>query len=623
MNSNKKVSQKSKNGFIKALLKDVSSFEHMLDHSWFEEDIIRIGAEQEIVIIDKDTYAPKNLGPTILDQQKDLSWLVSELAQFNLEINLSPQIFTGSCISDMREELERCLAQVSVSLSNYNADYLLTGILPTLKKYHLDLKNLTPKERYYQLMNALRGESKTKSFELRLVGIDELLVRHDSPLMEACNTSFQVHLQVAPQDFAAYYNTALALTAPSIAISSNSPLVFGKRLWHETRIALFQQAIDTRKTFDHMRQMSPRVTLGNNWLDNSIIEIFKEDIARFRVLIHEATQEDSALMIEQNKVPKLKALQLHNGTVYRWNRPCYGISDTGKPHIRIENRVFPSGPTVADEMANTSFWLGAMVGMKNQYQDPKNHMSFEDVRDNFGKSARFGIDSKFTWFNDQKINAKDLILQELLPLAREGLNTMLVAQNDIDKYLSIIEERACKHMTGARWILRSYTKLLKDAHNKDEASNKLTEALYNNQSNSNVPVHLWKEPEYHELIGYKSDTMLVSEIMETDLFTSDKNDLAEMVYQLMLWKDFHYIPVEDKRGNLIGLVNQDDIKNRIEEEAHKDVLIKDVMIDEPITIEVDQSVKEAKLLMNFHGVNCLPVVRGKELIGMITEADLI
>ena len=245
-------------------------------------------------------------------------------------------------------------------------------------------------------MSALHGELTGNNFELRLVGIDELLVRHDSPLMEACNTSFQVHLQIAPQDFVRYYNYALALTAPCISLAANSPIVFSKRLWHETRIALFQQAIDTRRTLDHMRQMSPRVTLGTKWMDESVTEIFKEDIARFRTLMIADVAENSMENIRKNQVPKLKCLQLHNSTIYRWNRPCYGISDTGKPHLRIENRVFPSGPTILDEMANTAFWLGAMRGMAERYKDIRDHISFEDIRDNFGKSARYGIDGEFT-----------------------------------------------------------------------------------------------------------------------------------------------------------------------------------------------------------------------------------
>jgi len=298
----------SKNAFVTALLQDVSALEQMLRDDMFESDIIRIGAEQEVVLVDNQTYRPSLLGPKVLEQASHESWLVSELAKFNLELNLEPQV------------------------------YVLTGILPTLHKYHLDIANLTPKQRYKDLMTAISGQLRRTDFELRLVGIDELCVRHDSPLMEACNTSFQVHLQVTAENFQQHYNNALALTAPCISLSANSPIVFGKRLWHETRIALFQQAIDTRRTMDHMRQMSPRVILGDSWLDGDVTQIFKDDIARFKILLHADMNENSLATLAEGGVPKLKSLQLHNSTVYRWNRPCYGISDTGKPHLRIEKR---------------------------------------------------------------------------------------------------------------------------------------------------------------------------------------------------------------------------------------------------------------------------------------------
>ena len=213
----------------------MSSLQYMLDHNWFEDDIIRIGAEQEVVIIDKDSFSPLNLGPQVVDNHPQYEWLVNELAQFNVEINLSPQRFEKGAFSLMRTELEQNLLTLDKILAKDNAGYILTGILPTLRKHNLAIKNLTPKERYSRLMNSIKDELSAKSFELRLVGIDELLVRHDTPLLEACNTSFQVHLQVSAQNFVPYYNMALALTAPSIAISSNSPLVFSKRLWHETR----------------------------------------------------------------------------------------------------------------------------------------------------------------------------------------------------------------------------------------------------------------------------------------------------------------------------------------------------------------------------------------------------
>ena len=623
----KKTNQSKKNRFVKALLSDMSSLQYMLDHNWFEDDIIRIGAEQEVVIIDKDSFSPLNLGPQVVDNHPQYEWLVNELAQFNVEINLSPQRFEKGAFSLMRTELEQNLLTLDKILAKDNAGYILTGILPTLRKHNLAIKNLTPKERYSRLMNSIKDELSAKSFELRLVGIDELLVRHDTPLLEACNTSFQVHLQVSAQNFVPYYNMALALTAPSIAISSNSPLVFSKRLWHETRIALFQQAIDTRRTRDHMRQMSPRVTLGSGWVNESVIEIFKEDIARFKILMHEDIDENSEQRIKKGHTPKLKALQLHNSTIYRWNRPCYGISDTGKPHLRIENRVFPAGPTIVDQMANTAFWLGAMIGLQDEYQDITKELSYEDVRDNFGKAARFGIDSKFTWRNDLKINAKELILKELLPLSREGLKSMNIKKSEISQYLDIIEARAEKHMTGARWQLRSYTQLAKEANNNHEALTILTESMYAQQQ-KNEPVHTWEEPQYSDYKSYKPEKQTVAEYMDTDLFTAQKNDMAELVAQLMTWKKLDHMAVETKKGNFVGLISLREITsalliNKTAKKKSRDLLVKDIMEPRPITIGPENSIKDALQLLTNGEISCLPVLYKKELVGLISSKQLI
>src|SRR5690606_12486210 len=194
-----------------------------------------------------------------------------------------------------------------------------------------------------------------------------------------------------------------------MAIAANSPIVFGRRLWHESRIAMFQQALDTRTSHDHMRERSPRVNFGRHWLDHSILDIYREDIVRFRVLLAADVQENAMSKILSVQVPSLRSLQIHYSTVYRWNRSCYGISDNGKPHLRIENRVLPSGPTVLDEMANAALWLGCMVQMYDDVGDLRNKMSFEDVSDNFSKAAKFGIDTKFTWMFDRKIPAVELI----------------------------------------------------------------------------------------------------------------------------------------------------------------------------------------------------------------------
>jgi len=611
--------------FVKNLLRDVQALEYMLEHEWFEDDIVRIGAEQEMCLVDNRTYKPATIATEVLAKTKKWEWLESELARFNLETNMTPRVFKGDCLSQMEAEVSGYLEKLRKKLGDFNASLVLTGILPTLRKFDLDMENLTPKERYRALMEAIDSQLIGNAYELRLMGIDEILVKHDSPLLEACNTSFQVHLQVAPQNFVHYYNIAQTLAAPIMAMAANSPILFGKRLWHETRIALFQQALDIRTTHDHMRERAPRVSFGSGWLEGSIMEIYKEDIARFRVLLSAEVEEDSLGLIEEGKVPKLRALQVHNSTVYRWNRPCYGISDNGKPHLRIENRVLPAGPTTIDEMANAAFWLGAMVGMGDKLKDIRDHISWEDVRDNFAKAAQFGIDTKFTWFKDQKISACDLVIQELLPLARKGLQKQKVKKADIDKYLGIIEARAKGHMNGARWQLRAYTKLRKEV-SRDEALSVLTACIIENQEKGD-PVHTWELPKVEDLKEYRPVKLKIEEFMETDLFTVQQDDLIELVAELMDWKKIRYMPVEDTKGNLVGLITSRLLlryftqKNRINGKSAMQV--RDIMIQDPITIEPSSTILNAMQIMRKNKIGCLPVVKEGELIGIITEMEFL
>ncbi|MFZ1714601.1 MAG: glutamate-cysteine ligase family protein, partial [Saprospiraceae bacterium] len=355
--------------FTRSLLQDIKSLDYMLQNNWFEKGIHRIGAEQEMVLIDVQNYRPDPINIEVISKLEQYDWLDTELAMFNLETNFVPREFTGDCFSQMMEESTYQLKIIREALVPFNADLILTGILPTIRKSDLEDKFLTPKKRYLALMEAVRQQMTGDSFEFRLSGIDELMIKHDSPLLEACNTSFQVHLQVSPEQFAKFYNVSQALAGPIMAIAANSPLVFGRRLWHESRIAMFQQALDTRGSRANMRERSARVHFGRDWVNESILEIHKEDISRYRVLLAADVTEDSQHMISEGKVPKLSALQVHNSTVYRWNRPCYGISANGKPHLRIENRVFPSGPTAIDEIANSAFWLGCMVGLPTVVDD--------------------------------------------------------------------------------------------------------------------------------------------------------------------------------------------------------------------------------------------------------------
>jgi len=274
----------------------------------------------------------------------------------------------------------------------------------------------------------MRGDE----YDLRIQGMDELLMRFDTPLLEACNTGFQVHIQVAPDEFVHKYNLAQAITGPVLASAVNSPLLFGKRLWSETRVALFHQSVDTRQVGDHLRESSPRVTFGNEWLKNSILEIYKEDIARYRVMLSSNITEDVDEILDNGDIPKLMALQVHNGTVYRWNRPCYGISN-GVPHLRIENRIFPSGPTVTDEIANASFWLGLLNGMDEAYDDITKKLDFDDARMNFFAASKLGLDTKFKWVDDNRYSAVELITEELLPLAKKGLENANIYEGDYQR----------------------------------------------------------------------------------------------------------------------------------------------------------------------------------------------
>ncbi len=611
--------------FVRHLLDDVQAFEYMLEHDWFETNITRIGAEQEMCLVHNKTFKPATINMEVLEKLGDKPWCVTELAKFNLETNLSPREFTGDCLSQLEAENIRYLKEIQAVLDDFDASIILCGILPTLRKHDLEMHNLTPKDRYYALMAAIQKHLLGTSFELRVEGVDELLVKHDSPLLEACNTSFQVHLQVSPKDFVRMYNIAQTLAGPVTAIAANSPLVFGRRLWHETRIALFQQSLDTRTTSDHMRERLPRVNFGSDWLRGDITEIYKEDISRFRVLLAGNIEEHSIQMVQDGKTPKLRALQIHNSTVYRWNRPCYGISPNGKPHLRIENRVMPSGPTSVDEVANAAFWLGCMVAMGQQHDDITKHIDFVDTRDNFLKAAKFGIDTTFSWLKDKKVPVTELIIKELIPMAREGLKQRKVKQADISKYLDIIEARAKDHKTGARWMLRAFTAMKKEVTN-DEAVTAVTAAIVKNQKD-NKPVHTWLEPTTADLEDWRPSKIKVEEFMSTDLFTVQKDDLIELVAEIMNWRRIRYMPVENNKGELVGLISSRMLlrhfarHNELTENLASTV--KDIMIEKPITVTPETTIMEAMNKMRDLKIGCLPVVKGKELVGIITEMDFL
>jgi gamma-glutamyl:cysteine ligase YbdK (ATP-grasp superfamily) len=479
------VDEKKSQAFMKALLDDLRALAFMLEHGRVESGTTRIGAEQEMFLIDR-YLRPAPVSLEVLAQADDQR-LTTEIARFNLEANLTPLELTGNCFTRMQDELETLLELARKAAATQNADVLLSGILPTLLKSDLTLDNLTPVPRYHELNRGvirLRGGP----LSIHIKGLDELHLTHDNIMMESCNTSFQVHFQTNAKDFANHYNIAQAITGPVLAAAVNSPLLFGQRLWQETRVALFQHSTDERSRPQLARNQPTRVAFGDCWLRNSVVELFHEQITRFRSIILIEPNENPFEVLARGETPSLSALRLHNGTVWRWNRACYGVTE-GVPHLRIENRAFPSGPTVVDEIANAAFFTGLMVALPEVYGDVTKRMEFDNAKSNFFRAARHGLDAQFQWIDGESHSAPALILDHLLPLARQGLMTAGVATEDVDKYLDIVRERTQSRQTGANWIVKSIA-AMDNSTSKDTRHRKLTSAMLANQK-SGQPVHHW------------------------------------------------------------------------------------------------------------------------------------
>ena len=613
-------SKKELQEFTQHLFRDVRAMETMLQRGMFEEGVTRIGAEQELCLID-EAFRPANIAPEILESTTD-PCLTNELSKFNIEINLDPQLFTGDCLTKMEKQLKGSLTHLSKDLEKYNADYIMVGILPTIRRSDLTLDNLTPFPRYYALNDAIL-QMKGGPHEFRIEGVDELITKHDTLMFESCNTSFQVHYQVGAKDFAKKYNWAQAITAPVLSVATNSPLLMGKRLWRETRIALFQQSTDTRNLTETVRDIQPRVFFGNGWLEKSVMEIFREQIARYRVLIGGDIAENSIETIEAGGVPKLKALMMHNGTIYTWNRACYGITN-GLPHLRIENRVLPSGPTVLDEMANTTFWLGLMHGMPKEYERLHKTVDFDVVKTNFIRAAKMGMGAMFRWVNGKAYSAQELIIKELIPMARHGLETAGVRKRDIDRYLDVIHERAESGNSGSQWMLDSFNNLKKKGTN-DEAIVATTAGIVKRQK-GNKPVHKWSKAKIDEAGSWKNRYWRIEQIMSRNLYTVQEDDLVDLVQNIMNWKNIQHIPVENDQGEFVGMVTSTQLINyyATRQPELEAVPVKKIMTKKVFTVKEETLTTEAISMLRKNNISSLPVVDDDgKLIGIVTEKDFV
>lgn len=602
--------------FMQHLINDVSALEQMQQENCFERGIQRIGAEQELAILNSDCD-PSFLGPEILQGISDPRF-TTEIGRFNLEINLDPVALAPDCLASMEKQLRELLSDAGDYANGHDSRILLCGILPTLTYQHLLSDAMTPNPRYYglsRMMHSMRG----RDFEVFLVGVDDMIASLDNLVFESCNTSFQLHLQIEPEDFVEQYNWAQMISGPVLAASANSPLLFGRELWMETRIALFQQAVDTRTSANQLRNKQPRVFFGSRWLQHSVTELFKDNIARFPVLLIREIDDDSLSELQAGKAPSLCALRMHNGTVYNWNRPCYGIMD-GKPHLRIECRYLPSGPTVLDEMANFAFWLGLMRGMPARYRGFHKYVSFRSAKDNFFRAARIGINAMMDWFG-KAVDTEQLVCKELLPIAREGLRRTGISQQDTEHYLGVIEQRMERRQTGARWQVRNYRKL-HDTFGSAIALTELTKLMYEHQKEG-APVHEWSDLQIRQTYIFECETCPVSKMMITDVYTVQEDEPLCLVKSVMEWKKIRHLPVENLKGELVGLVTATNLREFEKMGLGWEQLpIKDFMVRNLVTVTEDAPLQEMSAVMKAHGVGSVLIVHGEKLVGILTETDI-
>lgn len=600
--------------FLRYLLNDLEALDLMLKKGLIEKDRQRIGAEQELSLVDK-YFKPARIAPSVLNRLND-SHFTTELALYNLEINLDPLDLKGDCFALMEKQLRLLLGKVDEATSELGSQVILTGILPSIDIRSGQTDHMTPNPRYLALgevIKKLRGQD----FELNIQGVDELILAHTNILFEACNTSFQCHLQVTAEDFVDQYNWAQLISGPVLAICTNSPLLFGRELWSETRIPLFQQSIDIRSKGYHLRERQQRVSFGNRWI-KEITEIYKEDIARFTLILTSLTEEDSLKTLEEGKIPKLKALNLHNGTIWKWNRPCFGVTE-GVPHLRIENRYLPSGPSIVDEIANLAFWVGLMKAMPQKYRGRWEKLAFEDTKGNFYKAATAGIQSSMIW-EGKVVPALQLVVETLIPMAREGLASVGIDKKDADKYLAIIDARARSGRDGSSWLTKSFRKLKKEL-NREEAMVAVTAAMQKRRT-SREPIHRWSIASVKEISEVPISYDWIGSVMSTDLITVQEEDLVDLVVKIMAWREIRHIPVEDDKGNLKGLITRKNIDKFLAGKQEGTLITaKEIMQKDLITIGPTADAKYAMLLMINKKISCLPVVEGNHLIGLITDRD--
>ncbi|MCK2221413.1 glutamate--cysteine ligase [Actinomadura sp. ATCC 31491] len=458
-------------------------FAQMLRESRFEVERPLAGLEIELNLVNERGEAAM-CNAEVLAAIERPDW-ATELGQFNIEINIEPQELGGDGPLRLEDDVRARLNHAEERASSQGGHLMLVGILPTLRERDVEEGSLSANPRY-RLLNEQIFAARGEDLHLCIEGVERLDTHADSITPEAACTSVQLHLQVSPEAFAAHWNAAQAIAGAQVAVAANSPYLFGKELHEETRIALFEQATDTRPAELKAQGVRPRVWFGERWI-TSVFDLFEENVTYYPALLPLCEDEDPRAELERGRIPQLHELTLHNGTIYRWNRPVYAVVD-GMPHLRVENRVLPAGPTVADIAANAAFYYGLMRMLPYDERPVWSRMSFRAAEDNLAAAARLGLDARLYWPGLGEVPASELILRRLLPLAYEGLDRWGVHRPVADRLLGIIEQRCLTGMTGAGWQVR---RVRAEGGDRHEALRAMT-LDYLGRMHTNEPVHTWE-----------------------------------------------------------------------------------------------------------------------------------
>ena len=470
------------------LARSLDVFARMLRERLFETGPSLVGQEIELNLVDEHG-APSMRNADVLAAIADPAW-ATEVGQFNLEINLAPRQLGGDAFANLESEIRGSLNAGDEKARDLGSRLVMIGILPTLAKSDVNEGTLSASERY-RVLNEQIFTARGEDIQIEIDGAEQILTHADSITPEAACTSVQLHLQVSPDAFASYWNAAQAVAAVQVALAANAPFLFGRQLWHETRITLFEQATDTRPDELKRQGVRPRVWFGERWI-TSVFDLFEENIQYFPALLPIVENEDPLAVLERGECPLLAEMSLHNGTIYRWNRPVYGVAD-GRPHVRVENRVLPAGPSVADVMANAAFYYGVVRVLAESERPIWTQLSFVTAAENLHEAARNGMGARLYWPGLGEADVAELVLRRLLPMAYDGLRRWGVDPGHADRLLGIIEQRCLTGQNGATWQIGTVSRICENSGaDRAEALRQMTQR-YIEHMHTNEPVHAWPQ----------------------------------------------------------------------------------------------------------------------------------